>query len=154
MIITVKPAPFLKGQIQLPASKSYSIRGFMAALCGGRSTIIHPSDCDDALVAMRVIKALGARVIGHRNHCWEVVAAKNKKKSLKINVKESGTVLRLLLPLLFLYSERATVMGEGTLKTRPNLFLMQALRRMGLAICGEGEKETVPMNEWRRAVGR
>ena len=102
MILTVNPAFFLKGKIRLPASKSYSIRAFMIAACGGSSPIIHPSDCDDAQVSIRAIRSLGSRVkevkIGPVSR-WEVIANKYKPQLSKINVKESGTVLRFLLPL-------------------------------------------------------
>ena len=62
MILRVSPADSLKGGIILPASKSYSIRAFLIAACGGTSRINHPSDCDDALVAMNVAEALGCRL--------------------------------------------------------------------------------------------
>lgn len=148
MILTVKPAFFLKGKVQLPASKSYSIRAFMIAACGGKSAIINPSSCDDAKVAMRVIKALGAhvrevkRVQGSR---WEVAARKHSAVLSRINVKESGTVLRFLLPILALYGKKAVVTGEGTLRGRPNAFLLQTLRAMGVDIKGYGKEESIPI---------
>jgi 5-enolpyruvylshikimate-3-phosphate synthase len=67
MVLTVKPAVFLKGNVRLPASKSYSIRAFMIAACGGRSTIIDPSNCDDARVSAKVIASLGAQVRREKN---------------------------------------------------------------------------------------
>jgi len=145
MIFTVKPAAQLKGTIQLPSSKSYSIRSFIIAACGGESKIFHPSDCDDAVVARKVAQALGAEVVSLKNNTWKVVAGKRNKPSLKINVKESGTVLRFLLPLVALRGENVVVTGEGTLCGRPNHFLTRSLRRMGADIRGKGSKESVPI---------
>lgn len=131
MILKVKPASLLRGTVRLPASKSYSIRAFIIAACGGRSKIIHPSDCDDALVASSAGKIF-------------------KKKILPkvINVRESGTVLRFLLPLLALRvnrDQKVKVIGQGTLIGRPNAHLLKTLRACGIDIRGSGPKESVPI---------
>ncbi len=126
MILNVSPVKLLKGQIRLPASKSYSIRALIIAACGGRSKIIHPSNCEDAIVAQNISKAL-------------------KRRSKFFNVGESGTSLRFLLPLLPFHTSRATIKGKGTLIGRPNHHLCAALRHQGMDIQGEGAKESVPM---------
>ena len=56
MILKVQPTSALRGVVQLPASKSHSIRAFLIAACGGISQIQYPSDCDDAKVAMQRIQ--------------------------------------------------------------------------------------------------
>lgn len=156
MILTVKPTAALKGTVRLPASKSYSIRAFLIASCGGRSKIIAPSDCEDAMVAMHAAKMLGTQIIPLRDNVWEAVACQRKNRFSKINVKESGTVLRFLLPLLARQGRDITVVGEGTLKGRPNAFLTRTLRKMGIKIWGEGRKESVPirMKAGRLKAGR
>ena len=63
MNLTVKPAGTLKGIVQSPASKSYTIRAFIIASQGGTSHIYNPSGCDDALVALRTARSLGAKVL-------------------------------------------------------------------------------------------
>ena len=146
MIFKVKPAAFLQGTVQLPGSKSYSIRAFLIALCGGRSLIINPSDCDDAKAALAVAKALGAKVRRVKNNTWAVDAVPHQNNPKKINVKESGTVLRFLLPLLALRRKAITIVGEGTLNGRPNASLLDALRQMGAVINGQGKKESVPIH--------
>lgn len=144
MIFTVKPTESIKATIVLPASKSYSIRAFMIAACGGRSTIIRPSNCQDAMVAMQTAKALGASVVVEGDH-YRVQASERMQKSRVIHVGESGTTLRFVLPLLPFYVEKATVKGKGTLIGRPNDHLNQALRAQGLSIKGAGRKESVPI---------
>ncbi|MBI3602176.1 MAG: 3-phosphoshikimate 1-carboxyvinyltransferase [Candidatus Omnitrophica bacterium] len=144
MILNVRPVPFLKGRIQLPASKSYSIRSFIIAACGGLSKIIHPSDCDDAVVARNLAKSLGAKV--HRQKDGYAIEARSKVFSFKtFSVGESGTSLRFLLPLLSLHTRKAIVKGKGTLIGRPNAHLCQSLRACGMNIKGSGPKESVPM---------
>ncbi len=150
MIQIVNPVNVFKGEIFLPSSKSYSIRAFMVAACGGNSSIIHPSDCDDAVVAMNTTRALGAQIERIGKNIFKIKASKtfggdSLKINLRINVKESGTVLRFLLPLISLDDESVVVTGEGTLCKRPNRHLMEALRKMGVAIKGSGKQETVPI---------
>ena len=145
MTLTVRPAKFLRGAVHLPSSKSYSIRAFLIAACGGVSRIIDPSDCDDARIAIVASRKLGARVKRYPKNVWQVNASLKKIKSSVINVGESGTVLRLILPLLALKAEKIKVIGEGTLLPRPNSFLLGTLRKMGAKIKGRGKKESVPI---------
>ncbi len=125
MILNVKPASSLKGKIQLPASKSYSIRALIIEAFG-QSQIKNASNCDDALMARQTAKAL-------------------TRKAKIFSVGESGTTLRFLLPLLPFYVKKAIVKGKGTLIGRPNAHLCQTLRDCGMDIQGDGPKESVPI---------
>lgn len=136
----------LKGRVLLPASKSYSIRAFIAAALGGESEIIHPSDCDDAVVASKVAVALGSKIKRLKNNIgWQVQSDFSEPIPAEINVKESGTTLRLILPLVCLRNQPTKIMGEGTLIGRPNLFLTKTIREMGVDIKGKGDSESVPI---------
>lgn len=126
MNLKVNPIPSLQGSIYLPASKSYSIRAHFISACGGNSSILGFSNCDDAMVAKTIAKDLSL-----------------KKKVY--NVGESGTSLRFLLPLLSLHVPSAKVNGKGTLIGRPNHHLCEALRANGMDIVGDGPKESVPI---------
>ncbi|MCA9406600.1 MAG: 3-phosphoshikimate 1-carboxyvinyltransferase [Candidatus Omnitrophica bacterium] len=146
MKLTVKSVSKLKGKVRLPASKSYSIRAFMIAACGGQSVIKHSSNCDDALVSMRVAQQLGAKIKASAQRSYNVDARVQKAAASVIRVRESGTVLRFVLPLLALHEKSFQVVGQGTLVGRPNTFLNQALRKMGVDIKGQGTKESVPIH--------
>jgi len=143
MILKVSPAVSLQGEAFLPASKSYSIRAFIIAACGGRSRISNPSGCDDAKVAARVGRALGAKIISKKN-IWRIAAAKSHPVR-RINVGESGTVLRFVLPLLALRGQAVTVDGQGTLRGRPNKHLIELLRSQGVRVSGKGVNHSVPV---------
>jgi 3-phosphoshikimate 1-carboxyvinyltransferase len=135
-ILNVRPIQSFKGCIHLPASKSYSIRAHIIAACGGASQIKQASNCEDAIVAASV-----AEKIKNRDS-----ALFQKKGAVPIfNVGESGTTLRFLLPLLALHTKQAKVVGQGTLIGRPNAHLCATLRKQGMNIHGEGEKESVPI---------
>ena len=144
MILNVRPVKHLTGRIHLPASKSYSIRAFIIAACGGISQIKHASDSKDALIAVKTAQALGASV-SLKGDVWHVKASRFKLKSKIFSVGESGTTLRFLLPLLALHTERSKVQGQGTLRGRPCAHLCRTLRRQGMDIRGTGKKESVPI---------
>lgn len=146
MSLTVRPTSCLRGNIWLPASKSYSIRAFIIAACGGTSRIINPSNCDDARVAKSVTKSLGSRIVAKNKKTCIVYAGQNRPKLSKVNVGESGTVLRFLLPLLPLFGQKGRVVGRGTLKGRPNHFLTQVLRKQGINLYGKGHFESIPIS--------
>ncbi|HNV23574.1 MAG TPA: 3-phosphoshikimate 1-carboxyvinyltransferase [Candidatus Omnitrophota bacterium] len=145
MDLFILPPHALKGTIKLPASKSYSIRSLIIAACGGQSQIRDCSDCDDAKSALNVIRALGADVKVLSKNSFLIKAFKKPFALSRVNVKESGTVLRFLLPLVSLYAKKALITGCGTLKGRPNIFLMKTLRERGVVIQGEGRQESVPI---------
>ncbi len=144
MILNVRPVKRLQGCIHLPASKSYTIRAFIIAARGGVSQIEHASDCEDAIIALKTAKALGASVSRKNNVCI-VKASPLKVRSKTFSVGESGTTLRFLLPLLALHTHKARVQGKGTLVGRPNTHLCETLRRQGMDIRGWGKKESVPI---------
>ena len=126
MILDVKPVRALQGVVELPASKSYTIRSFFIGVYARHSSIRNASDCDDAEVSRILQKALS-------------------KKAEVFYVEESGTSLRFLLPLLSFLGHPAVVKGKGTLVGRPNHHLCAALRRQGMDIRGTGPKESVPI---------
>ena len=144
MILNCRAVQRLQGKIHLPASKSYSIRAFIIAACGGVSQIRYASDCEDAVIALKTAKALGASVSCKGPVCT-IKASSSKFKSKIFYVGESGTTLRFLLPLLALRTHKAKVQGKGTLVGRPNMHLCETLRQQGMHIRGSGPKESVPI---------
>ncbi len=156
MILSVSPVSMLSGRVAAPASKSYSIRAFIIAACGGVSEIVRPSECDDAVVAMDAARFLGANVTVSSDGIWKVVACREgisvtshgqekTSKRKEFSVGESGTVLRFLLPLLSKCGGNIVITGKGTLRGRPNLYLIRTLRDMGVDIRGYGDKESIPV---------
>lgn len=136
----------IAGAVDLPASKSYSIRAFFVAACGGRSRLVGASDCDDALVALSVAKAFGCTVTKKGAAHTIVTGGHKLANGGTLPVRESGTSLRFLLPLLPFHMQTALVSGKGTLVGRPNHHLCESLRSCGLAIRGTGAKESVPVS--------
>jgi 3-phosphoshikimate 1-carboxyvinyltransferase len=144
VILNCPPVKRLQGRIHLPASKSYTIRAFIIAARGGTSQIKNASTCDDALAALKTTKTMGASV-RIKGGSFIIKAPVSVTPSKIFSVGESGTTLRFLLPLLALCTQKAKVVGKGTLRRRPNTHLCETLRRQGMDIRGRGEKESVPI---------
>ncbi len=144
MILDVKPTSFLKGKVELPSSKSYSIRTIIVSGCGGCSTLRNLSNCDDALAAINFTKLLGAKIL-KKNNAYLVKAFSKDPNLELINVNESGTTLRFILPLIALFSNNSKIEGKGTLRGRPNKLLLDTMRKMGMEIKGTGANESVPI---------
>lgn len=144
MQVAITPSSSLQGQLNLPASKSYSIRAFFVAACGGDSRLIAPSHCDDAVVARDVAQAMGAYIQKDENR-FLVKVQKNAKLRSNIFVKESGTVLRFILPFAASRIGQYVIEGAGTLKGRPNKHLVESLRSLNVDVSGVGNNHSVPI---------
>lgn len=146
MKFRILPVARMAGAVNLPASKSYSIRAVFIAACGGSSRLSGLSDCDDAKAALTAARALGASFKAVPGGFMVTAAStvKNKKK-LGIDVRESGTSLRFILPLLPFYTDSALINGRGTLIGRPNRHLLETLVRCGLKFYAKDSNGSVPI---------
>ncbi len=154
MRLVVCPTPSLKGILRLPSSKSYSIRSVLIAACGGQSIISNLSHCKDVQQALKAARALRAKLSFSSDRKTLTICANRQlsQDTIKVHVGESGTVLRFLLPLLALRESSSLVLGEGTLRFRPNRFLTQTLRAMGKEVRGKGFQETIPIRLTKGAL--
>ncbi len=117
---TIKPQ-LLKGSVKVPPSKSLSHRAIIAAsLSKDVSTIRNIDLSDDIIATMNGMKALGADIKIKGDVL--IIDGKNTFKRVKkslIDVNESGTTLRLLMPLSLVIENSIRFIGKGKLYTRP-----------------------------------
>lgn len=152
MDLTIHPAERLEGTLRVPPSKSYTHRALLvAALAGGTSEIRNCLRSDDTEATRRACSAFGASVEGS----WERLRVRGfgegpRRPARPVSAGESGTTLRLLLPLAGLVRGRVVLDGRGSLRNRPNGYILPALARMGLEVRGRGPDHRVPL----RAEGR
>jgi len=113
------------------------------------ATVINPSHCDDTLQTMDVWRKLGSeiKIDGKNNHLD--IRGFNGKPHLNgnasLNVGESGTLLRFALPIIALGEGKFQVVGNGTLRTRPNREIVEALRNWGVNVVGQTSEHTLPI---------
>ena len=130
----------LRGEAELPASKSFAQRAILlAALTSGTTRLYHLTLCDDTRAAIAVAEQLYAEVsmrgdqltiVGHQ----DIPGLGLKVRDNTLSVGESGLLARLCIPLAGLADEDITIMGRGTLLRRRIDDHRSALRELGLKV--------------------
>mgnify|MGYP001040109907 CR=1 FL=1 len=99
----------LKGWAKVPSSKSYTHRGLLCAtLAKGRSRIFSPLISEDTEATVFVLSKLGVKVIRSRG-VWEVEGGNFQKPDDTLYCCESGTTLRMTMPLCTLVEGMCTL---------------------------------------------
>lgn len=126
----------LNGTIDAIPSKSYAHRALFLASLSDKPTVIKGKTTGiDTDATIDVLKNLGAD-IRETVDGYVVSPIINANKDTLLNVHESGSTLRFLLPLLSVLGVDATVVGEGRLAERPNEELIRALTEAGASYDG------------------
>lgn len=132
MDITVRPS-FLKGSITAPPSKSMTQRAIAASLLAkGTTTIVNPSNCEDSVAALGMIRKLGAEVVGGTGDL--VVNGGFLLHGTRLHCGESGLAMRMFAPIAALRKEEITFTGEGSLTRRPVAMISEALGQLGVEV--------------------
>jgi len=134
MKLIVNPTEKLMGEIQIPGSKSHTIRAIViASLAEGSSKIINPLFSDDTKAAINGCRALGAK-IEEKNNLIVVNGfnAKPKKPKENLDMLNSGTSINLLTSVAALGDFKVILDGDASLRKRPVKPLLDALKKLGV----------------------
>ncbi len=130
MDITIKSSS-IKGELTIPPSKSEMQRVIAAALLAdGETTILNPSFCEDAKVAIKIAEQLGAKIIYDHNKIR--VSGGINSTSNEFNFGESALALRMFAPIIGLTGEKHFLTGNKTLISRPINTLTDNLSKFGI----------------------
>jgi len=122
----------LEGSIEIPGSKSHTIRAVViASLAKGRSRIISPLDSGDTRSAVVACRALGAEIETGSEWLVTGFGGNPKLQKREINLGNSGTSLRLITSVAALQKEEVIFDGDASLRTRPLQSLLDALNNLG-----------------------
>jgi 3-phosphoshikimate 1-carboxyvinyltransferase len=135
MKLTVKPS-VLKGEIAVSGSKSHTIRGIVAALAGtGKSLLRSPLGSADTLAVLDAAKLLGAQVMCGADF-WEITGTGGRftDPGQVIDMKNSGTGLRLLSGMCALQDFTVSFDGDSSLRTRKMATLLDSFAQLGAKI--------------------
>lgn len=133
MKLIVKKTERLQGNIEVPASKSHTIRAIViASLAKGCSTIINPLDSADTKAAVNGCVALGAKIEKRENE-WFIKGFNGKPKQpvKKLDMLNSGTSINLLTSIAALGDFKVILDGDYSLRKRPVQPLLDALNNLG-----------------------
>jgi 3-phosphoshikimate 1-carboxyvinyltransferase len=138
----------LFGSIELPTSKSHSIRAIIfASLAEGKSRLRKLLDSPDIHAALKACELFGAKIT-LSNELIEIEGTHGKfhTPSHEIDSGNSGQVLRFIGALAALGEGETTLTGDDSIKTnRPVKPLLEALNQLG-AQTKSAEKGHAPIS--------
>ena len=138
----------LSGSIVVPGSKSHTIRALiLASLAEGVSHISNPLPSADCLSASKAIQEIGASVeFDNKNNIWTVTGA-GKNAHLPSNVVDvgnSGSVLYFFTPICATFEGWSIFTGDSSIRKRPVLHLLEALKQLGANCYVSRPEENAP----------
>ncbi len=156
-------------EIEAISSKSFMHRALIcASLAQGRSTISYRGLSQDIMATLSVLEVMGAKIyieedwmtveaipVDNRSHSigskgnHDHISSDGKYGEKIVDCRESGSTLRMLLPLATSLSDDYIFTGRHGLMTRPIDDLTQALRKAGFSI----SSDSLPI-KIRNRIGR
>ena len=133
MKLTVNKTESLNGEVQIPSSKSHTIRAVViASLAEGTSKIVRPLKSNDTKAAYDACIALGAKIDDKENE-WLVTGFDKvpKKPEEELNLLNSGTSMNLVSGVCALGNFEVILTGDESLQSRPIQPLLSALNNLG-----------------------
>lgn len=123
------------GVVLIPPSKSDSQRAILAAgLAKGKSTLFNVGKSADELAMLATIKQLGAQVNFTQENVAEITGIDNFPNEATINIGESGLGIRLITSVLASQKGEFTILGKGSLCSRPMNFFPETLPQLGVKV--------------------
>lgn len=145
-VLKIRPSK-LGGVADAPPSKSYTHRAFAASiLARGESKITNPLLALDTKATMDACGILGAKLV-KGDDTWHVIGTGGKFEPSAdvIDVKNSGTTLRLFSAIASLSLNPLRLTGDASILARPMGPLIEALSRLGANARCEGPKGRPPV---------
>jgi 3-phosphoshikimate 1-carboxyvinyltransferase len=121
-------------KISVAASKSYLQRALaISALAQGTSVLKDISWCEDSNSAKQIVEGLGAKIVEKGRELTIRTDGLDFKQSV-YNAGEAGLSIRMFAPILALASKEIILKGEGSLISRPQYIVADALSKLGVEV--------------------
>ena len=147
MELEVKKAERISGVVNAPPSKSFTHRAFLiASLAQGHSKIKYPLYSEDTNSTLDCCRAFGADIDASFDECL-INGTKGKFNTPNdvLDVKNSGTTIRLISSAAALAPNFTILTGDGSLRTRPMQDLIEALHKIGVSILSSRDNGRAPI---------
>lgn len=133
----------IAGKVNAPPSKSYTIRGLMAAaLARGQSRIINPLSSDDTDAAVDVLSQIGVGIL-KKDNVWQVTGGDFHPPAADLFCRDSAATFRFMTAISSLVPGRCRLTTGSSLARRPIKPLLEALARLGVDCHAEGTSVVV-----------
>ncbi len=118
----------LKGEINPIPSKSTIHRSLIAALlCQGKSEINNIVMSTDVISTLNILKECGCQI--HQKDNALLIDSSNLHEPKQINVEESGSTLRFILPVMLYLFNKCNINAKEGLINRPHHVFMDILNQ-------------------------
>ncbi len=123
-------------RIYVDGDKSISIRwALLASQALGTSTAQNLLNSEDVLNTLKCLKKLGIKIVQNGKYCkifGKGINGFNYKKNIVLNAGNSGTLGRLILPLLIKSPYKIKIMGDKSLSRRDFSRVIDPLKEIGV----------------------
>lgn len=129
MELIIQKTDVIEGVIKAPPSKSYTHRAIIISSLGdGKSQLKDPLFSKDTLASLNACEALGAEIKQKKESCIvQGTGGKLKTPEDVLDLKNSGTTLRIMTSVAALAPDYTVLTGDSSLRTRPMQDLLDAL---------------------------
>jgi len=146
------------GEVEIPASKSHTIRAVaIASLASGESIIRGPLVSADSLAAVDCYRALGAEIETIEAKLWKVTGTGGEIQARRqtIDVRNSGTTLRVAMGSAALAEPGSTTTftGDKQIRSRPVAPLMKSLTELGAKCISINGNDKAPLQVTGQLAG-
>lgn len=136
----------LKGEVEIPSSKSHTIRAVsIGLLADGTSEIINPLESLDTTSCMNSARALGASIEWSENLLVEGTGGKLKVPDDIIDVGNSGTTMNVMVGVASLLDGWSVFTGDEQTRNRPMQPLINSLNDLGAKVVSTRENGFPPV---------
>ena len=134
MEFQVEKTEKIQGVVQAPPSKSYTHRAFfLASLARGESRVHNPLYSEDTLASLVACQAFGSQFqVSDEMSLVEGTAGDLQTPEDVLDLKNSGTTLRLATTMASLAPGCTVLTGDDSLRTRPMQALLDSLAKLGV----------------------
>ena len=136
MKLKILKSPRIHGIVDAPPSKSYTHRSvIIASLAKGKSTLHNPLKAEDTIASADACKKFGAN-IQEKPKKWIIRGVNGHPKTPDdvLDLKNSGTSLRILTSVAGLAEHYTILTGDSSLRSRPMQDLINALKPLGVEV--------------------
>jgi 3-phosphoshikimate 1-carboxyvinyltransferase len=128
----------VSGNIDVPPSKSYTLRALMcAAVSEGNSSIVNPLISDDTTAAKDVLARIGIKT-DIKQGMWNVEGGGFHQPDNELYCGESAGTIRFMMTLCSLIQGKSTLTAGPSLMKRPMSTLISALEQIGIRCHSSG----------------
>lgn len=121
----------ISGYLNAPTSKSYTHRAITMGALSNKCIVKNPLISADTLATVEACEKLGAAIINiDGNLHISGIQGRLQIPDDVIDVKNSGTTLRIMTALCALIEGTSILTGDKSIRTRPNKPLIDALRQL------------------------